>query len=293
LNIIIEGVSLFEIQSKIKRQIEILGLCLSGSSDRKTTDLAVFFNVEELTIKRDLQELRSYGIDIHSTRKNGICLAVPLDNSKHVESILHYIGLNHTTLSIDKSTFLLVEKFGCKALSSIVLLQLCIDNSRIAVIDYNQETGLIEKNKKIEPLLIFQNDGTWRLLVQSGEIIKQYLLDKIMNVKMTEERFTKLLGERFEDLFMFSWKSWLGDEKYDIKLQIAKDWADRIRPRMLIKGQQVTKQEDDSIIFEATVNSLNEIAGWIVSRGEGIKVLAPDKLKEHVIELAQGVLKNY
>jgi predicted DNA-binding transcriptional regulator YafY len=114
-----------------------------------------------------------------------------------------------------------------------------------------------------------------------------------MNVKMTEERFTKLPGERFEDLFMFSWKSWLGDEKFDIKLQVSKEWADRIRPRMLITGQQVTKQEDGSIIFEATVNSLNEIAGWIVSRGEGIKVLAPGNLKDHVIELARGVLKNY
>jgi predicted DNA-binding transcriptional regulator YafY len=114
-----------------------------------------------------------------------------------------------------------------------------------------------------------------------------------MNVKMTDERFTKLPGERFEDLFMFSWKSWLGDEKYDIKLQICKEWADRFRLRMLIKGQKVTKQEDGSIIFEATVNSLNEIAGWIVSRGEGIKVLSPDKLKEHVLELARGVLKNY
>jgi predicted DNA-binding transcriptional regulator YafY len=48
-----------------------------------------------------------------------------------------------------------------------------------------------------------------------------------------------------------------------------------------------------SIFFEATVNSLNEIAGWIISRGEGVKVLAPDILKEHVMELAQGVLKNY
>lgn len=110
---------------------------------------------------------------------------------------------------------------------------------------------------------------------------------------MTNEQFTKLPREKFEDLFMFSWKSWLGDEKYKIKLLVSKEWADRIRPRMLIKGQKVTKQEDGSIIFEATVNSLNEIAGWIVSRGEGIKVLAPDKLKEHVIELARGVLKNY
>ena len=103
----------------------------------------------------------------------------------------------------------------------------------------------------------------------------------------------KIPREKFEDLFMHSWKSWLGDEKHKIKLYLSKEWADRIRPRMLIRGQRVTKQEDGSIIFEATVNSLNEIAGWVVSRGEGVKVLAPNALKEQVIELAKGVLSNY
>ncbi len=284
---------MFEIQSKIKRQIEILGLCLSNTRELKTVDLADFFDVEELTIKRDLQELRSYGIDIHSTRKNGVCLTSTLDNNKLVETILHYIGLNHTALSIDKSTSLLVEKFGTRALSHIVLLQLCIDNSCYAMVDYNKQASLIEKDKKIEPLLVFQNEGTWRLLVQSGEIIKQYILDKITNVRMTEEKFNKVPREKFEDLFMHSWKSWLGDEKHKIKLHLSKEWAERVNPRMLIRGQKVTKQDDGSIIFEATVNSLNEIAGWIVSRGEGVKVLAPAALREQVIELANAVLKNY
>ena len=227
---------MFEIQSKIKRQIEILGLCLSNARYMKTVDLADFFNVEELTIKRDLQELRSYGIDIHSTRKAGLCLTTPLDNAKLVEAILHYIGLNHTALSIDKSTSLLVEKFGTRALSHIVLLQLCIDKCQAALIDYNKEASLVEKDKKIEPLLIFQNEGTWRLLVQSGDGIKQYILDKITNVRMTEEQFRKVPREKFEDLFMTSWRSWLGDEKHKVKLHLTKEWADRIRPRMLIKG---------------------------------------------------------
>lgn len=210
-----------------------------------------------------------------------------------METILHYIGLNHTALSIDKSTSLLVEKFGTRALSHIVLLQLCIDNSCYAMVDYNKQASLIEKDKKIEPLLVFQNEGTWRLLVQSGEIIKQYILDKITNVRMTEEKFNKVPREKFEDLFMHSWKSWLGDEKHKIKLHLSKEWAERVNPRMLIRGQKVTKQDDGSIIFEATVNSLNEIAGWIVSRGEGVKVLAPAALREQVIELANAVLKNY
>lgn len=284
---------MFEIQSKIKRQIEILGLCLSNVGQIKTFDLADFFGVEELTIKRDLQELRSYGIDIHSTRKNGVCINSTINPSKLVETILHYIGLNHTSISIDKSSLLLVEKFGAKALSHIVLLQLCIDKSLSALIDYNKESNRIDKDRKVEPLLIFQNEGTWRLLTQAGDGIKQYILDKIINVKMTNEKFTKLPRERFEDLFLTSWKSWLGDEKHKVKLHFSKEWADRINPRLLIKGQKITEQEDGSIIFEATVNSLNEIAGWIVSRGEGVKVISPPALREQVIALANGVLSNY
>ena len=133
----------------------------------------------------------------------------------------------------------------------------------------------------------------WRLLVQSGNSVKQYLLDKITNVRMTNEFFNKIPRERFEDLFLTSWKSWIGDEKFEIKLHLSKQWADRINPRMLIKTQKITKQQDGSVIFEATVNSSNEIASWIVSRCEGVKVLSPEELKEQVIFLAKGALSNY
>ncbi len=62
---------------------------------------------------------------------------------------------------------------------------------------------------------------------------------------------------------------------------------------MLVTDQKITKQQDGSITFECTVNSLNEIAGWIVSRGEGIKVIEPDELKDMVRNLAKGTLRNY
>ena len=67
---------MFDFQSKFKRQIEILGLCLSEETKKPiiTFDLAEYFQVEELTIKRDLQDLRSYGIDIHS-HKEQRCLS--------------------------------------------------------------------------------------------------------------------------------------------------------------------------------------------------------------------------
>jgi len=57
--------------------------------------------------------------------------------------------------------------------------------------------------------------------------------------------------------------------------------------------EKVTEEPDGSMIYETVVNSLNEIASWIVSRGECVVVLEPEKLKTMVIKIAKDVLKNY
>jgi len=292
--ILSKGVLVFDFQSKFKRQIEILGLCLSEETKKPiiTFDLAEYFQVEELTIKRDLQDLRSYGIDIHSHKRTGLCLETELPKEKIVDIILHYVGLNHNDYALDRSTSLLVEKKGSSALSNLVLLQLCIDNTEVAKIDYNKMGTKIEKEKVIEPLLIFQNEESWRLIASSDGIMKQYLIDKIVKAKSAGQRFDKS-EYKFSDLFKYSWKSWLGDEKHKIELWLSPFWADRVNPRILVADQKITKNEDGSVIFECTVNSLSEIAGWIVSRGEGVKVLGPNELKKVVVDLAEGILKNY
>lgn len=285
---------MFDFQTKFKRQIEILGICLSADARKpiRTSDLARLFDVEELTIKRDLRDLRSYGIDIHSTKRDGICINTELSHQKLADIILDYTSLNHNDYALDKSTSLLVEKLGVKALSSIVSLQLCIDKDECAIIDYNKVGNIVEPNREVEPLLIFQHEGSWRLLAGSDGKMKQFLLDKITSTKSTGKKFNK---EKYnvKDLFKYSWKTWLGDEKFHVKLQLSEFWAERVKPRMLVADQKLTKLENGSVLFEYTVNSLNEIAGWIVSRGEGIKVLEPDELRTLVISLAEGTLKNY
>lgn len=63
---------------KLKRQIEIIGLALSKYQTYSIADLAFLYGVEELTIKRDLSEIRSRAIDIHSTKKRGIKIYNPI-----------------------------------------------------------------------------------------------------------------------------------------------------------------------------------------------------------------------
>ena len=55
----------------------------------------------------------------------------------------------------------------------------------------------------------------------------------------------------------------------------------------------ITDEEYGSVILESTVNSLTELASWMVSRGKGVELLEPAELKEHIIALARGALSNY
>jgi Lhr-like helicase len=63
--------------------------------------------------------------------------------------------------------------------------------------------------------------------------------------------------------------------------------------RQFVETQRFRKEPDGSGILEATVNSLNEVAAWIVSHSDGVKVLEPAELKHRVIGLAeQAIAQN-
>ena len=123
--------------------------------------------------------------------------------------------------------------------------------------------------------------------------MKQYHLNKLLDVRPTERSFKPPPQEQIEELFRNSFKSWIGTERHQVKLRLDRTWAERIKPLQLMETQIITENEDGSVILEATVNSLAEVASWVVSRGKGVVVLEPEALKELVVSTAKGVLENY
>lgn len=276
---------------KLKRQIEILGLILNSKFD--TFDLAEIFKCDEVTIKRDLSELRKNGIDIHSRKHKGVILENNLPVNKIKEFILQYLNICIANSPLDKATNLIIKKQNHNALSIIVTLQRCIEGNFKILIDYEKTHTIKEKNLNLSPLLIFKADNYWRLLALQNNTYRQFIINKIIAVKATTEKFQPISNSEIEDLFKFSFRSWIGKEQYNVKIRLSKLWANRLKPNLLMESQKIKENSDGSIIIETTVNSLNEIAAWLVSRGYGVKVLEPPKLKKLVIQLAKSALRNY
>jgi predicted DNA-binding transcriptional regulator YafY len=289
----VTGNDMLELQTKIKRQIEILGLCMDHAEPLKTADLADLFGCEELTVKRDLQDLRSYGIDIHSVPRRGVNLATPPATEKLRALIIQYLGLCNSEHTFDRATALMIRRLKEVALGHIVRIQRAIEENVVVVIDYTKEADVIERAREIQPLQIFQSEGYWRVLAQHDGRIKQYLLNKIISVRRTGRRFRRVPQEQIDAMFRHSFRSWVGTEEHRIRLRLSPVWARRVKPRQLMETERITEEADGSVVIEATVNSLGEVASWVVSRGEGVTVLEPKELRDEVLKLARGALRNY
>lgn len=282
-----------DLKVKIKRQTEILGLVLADPGKYKFFDFEEMFKVNDLTIKRDFQELRALAIDIHSEGKRGINLSSKIPTKVLKELIPQYIGIAVQKSSYDKATNLLINKLGQESLAIITRLQISIENKKLVKLIYLKAEDNIVEERAVEPYCIFQGEKQWRLLAGHKGIIKQFLLSNIKQIEILERSFKGISQEQIDEIFSTSFKCWLGTEKYSVKLKFTPPWPERIKPRQLMEFQKITEESDGSIIYETVVNSLNEIASWIVSRGRGVIVLEPEALRINVISIAKGVLDNY
>jgi predicted DNA-binding transcriptional regulator YafY len=282
-----------DLKVKIKRQTEILGLVLAYPGRYQIYDLEELYGVNDLTIKRDLQELRSLGIDIHSEGKKGINIYSKIPNEILKGIIPQYIGIAVNQSSYDQATNLFISKLGPKSISTLTQLQICIDKNYTVKILYQKPEEKSIDVRIVEPYCIFQGEKNWRLLANHNGTVKQFLLNNIKSVEQLNKKFKPPTQSQIDEIFSTSFKCWLGDERYKVKLKFLPPWPDRIKPKQLMEMEKVTEDPDGSIIYETVVNSLNEIASWIVSRGVGVVVLEPEKLKTIVIQTAKDVLKNY
>ena len=285
---------MFDFQTKFKRQVEILGFCLAGNKNCTKEFLQETYGVEPLTIKRDLMELRSNGIDIHSSGRRGIELSAKLTTDKLKELLIQYLGLCYSLNFYDKPVSLMVKRLKTRSLSNIVILQKCIENHKMASILYEKEASVTGKKwRDICPFQMFESENYWRVLSTEDGNIKQFILNKILDVKALDRKFKEIPKQEIDDLFLYSWRSWLGYEKYEVRLKLSPRWAKTILPRQIMIFQDVIENPDGSAEMKLTVNSLEEIASWIVSRGEGVIVLEPVELKNRVVDIAKGTLRNY
>jgi len=282
-----------DIREKIKRQVELLGMTIDKPEFYKIVDFEVIFNCNEATIKRDLKELRTLGIDIHSVSRRGVRIENKIDPKLLNDLINDYMLVNSSGINIEKPTHFLVASKKASALSTLAIIQHCINRNLIVKILYKKPNRKTADLREVAPITIFYGKNEYRLFATEDETYKQFLLSRIESVETTNKKFKPVSKDKVETKFATSLDSWLAEKTYKIKLLLMKDWCKQNKLPLLVENQTITKNVDGSMLLEAEVSSIIEVSHWVVAQGRGIKVIEPKELKKLVLEIARGVIWNY
>ncbi|MFZ4622566.1 MAG: WYL domain-containing protein, partial [Bacteroidota bacterium] len=248
---------------QLQRRIEIVGLVSLSPARLTVGDLAGIFGKDEEMIKKDLKALREEGIAIHQIRKEGISILYDV-RSELLDNYMHqYMIICRSDSRKDRLLTQIVKKKGLSAVGLIVTLQRAIREKVKVQFSYIPNKGDETATYTVDPLMLFQRDGFWRLLAQLDGSIFQFHIAKITSVTSTTKKFSRPEQNFIEEQFKYSWDTWISGDKYPIRLRINDFWAERLSNRPMVDDQRISTNGKNDHLFEGTVNSIDEVARWI------------------------------
>ena len=159
-----------------------------------------------------------------------------------------------------------------------------LNKKQIEFIYYNSNGD--ETKRIVEPLQIWFKDKSWYLIAycRTKQDYRIFKITRIKKIKVFEDHFERELPQEKKE------------EKYDFKiisleLEINKEMAYRVYDEF--ENNEITKKEDGNFIVKVKYPDNEWVYGYILSFGEYVKILSPDRAKTIVKNKLEKTLKNY
>jgi len=276
---------------KRARQIEILTLVEKNPSYYSVADLCDMFHVEVATVHRDLRDLRDAGLDIHSS-KNKLILLKTLTEKDYRILLSNYLTSVSGIISFPKNISLTVKQLREKTLEIFTTLVDAIEMRERIKISYVRSQDSRLQTYSLEPYDIVPGNRDWRLIAASDGVFKQFIIGGIREIWRTGESFRRQVEYSAEDYYSGSFGFFSGKSVFDVALRFTKNVAHIVGNRTWSEDQETTRNSDGSVTLKMKVNSIEEIASWVLTWGGEVKVIRPSELKKYVIVKASGILRS-
>jgi predicted DNA-binding transcriptional regulator YafY len=171
-------------------------------------------------------------------------------------------------------------------------------DTRCIEIEY-QKQGQASEKKVLSPYLLKQVDQHWYLIGfdnLNSKLVKNYSLDKILSVKLSDEPYKYDNKFDAEEFFKYSYGIYHNykDTPQKIKLEFKDPYINTIINYPLSPYQTHTLSKDGK---KLTVNlelyDSWEIVSEILKYGASVKVLAPASLAKKIKGIAEEIVKGY
>lgn len=165
------------------------------------------------------------------------------------------------------------------------IIKSAILNKKLIEFNYYNSNG--EASRRIvEPLQIWFKDKSWYLIsyCRNKEDYRIFKIARIKEIKALQEHFErKLPKEQKEEKYVF--------KNILLELEISKEMAYRVYDEF--ENSEISKKENGDFIVKVEYPENEWVYGYILSFGEHIKIIAPDRAKNIIKDKLEKTLKNY
>ncbi len=159
-----------------------------------------------------------------------------------------------------------------------------LNKNQIQFVYYNSNRQAIKRF--VEPLQIWFKDKSWYLIsyCKLKEDYRIFKIARIKEIKILEDHFERELPqEKKEEKYNF--------KNISLELEISKEMAYRVYDEF--ESKEITKKNDGNFIVKVEYPENEWVYGYILSFGEYVKVLSPNKAKNIIKNKLEKTLKNY
>lgn len=145
----------------------------------------------------------------------------------------------------------------------------------------------------IQPLSLFEHAGGLYTFVYLDyyDSVRTLAVERISKIIVSETTFTPPkhinCDEKIEGAFGVIY-----DDPIDLKLWVSKEHAKYIKTRKYSAIQQITENDDGSIILEFSTSGWQEVKQWILSMGAQAKVLEPNEMFLEIKKECEAILNS-
>ncbi|MDR1980079.1 MAG: WYL domain-containing protein [Tannerellaceae bacterium] len=192
--------------------------------------------------------------------------------------------------------FVFAEKHRPRGTHYLFLLIYAIKKSLRIRFSYSKFQGNDLSERYVEPYALKEVRGRWYAVGRSvgQRDMKSYGLDRIINLEITDNKFTKDASVNLPEKFRDSFGIYSSDEYpvEDVILSFDAEDGHYLKSLPLHSSQEIIKDTDDEFIVRLHLKITHDFVMEILSRSWSLKVIQPASLRQRIYEIYRSALKR-
>ena len=170
-----------------------------------------------------------------------------------------------------------------------------IREKRVVCFVYRKHGEVRTAVKQLHPIRVAYVNNLWTLFAFDPKArgIRKFVLFRISELKVTEERFAEVPALDLNKELEGSMGVFKGTEKHEVVIEFDAWGADDVRGRTWVGGQELKDHPSGGLTMTMKLNNLEEVERWVLSFGEHATVVEPEELKERVRRAAEKIARKY